>query len=196
MSVVDALRLPVVSLAAEYLTIGNLLRRNVLAYKAPPNQEGYDILCINPDPMKKSRALRVQVKSRYQSDSNRTFMVRQEKLSGADYVVLVFLNIGYFYRRRPAREGARAPEFYTLPIQVARRLYSRRGRWQLLDPKGVNLERYRDERGFDQIARALHVPYPAKNAARRSKGKEWRAAQQSVAAGEPQEKPANTSDLG
>jgi hypothetical protein len=34
------LRLPVVSLAAEYLVIGYLMRHNILAYKAPPNNEG------------------------------------------------------------------------------------------------------------------------------------------------------------
>jgi hypothetical protein len=168
----DALRLPVVSLAAEYLTIGHLMRRNVLAYKAPPNQEGYDLICINPDPTKKSRALRVQVKSRYQSDSNRTFMAREEKLSSADYVVLVFLNIGYFYRRRPAREGARPPEFYTLPMRVAKGLHRRKGRWQLLDTKGVELEKYRDDRGFEQIARALHVTYPEKGIAVQPKARE------------------------
>ena len=32
----NALRLPVVSLGAEYLVMGNLMRRNILTYKAPP----------------------------------------------------------------------------------------------------------------------------------------------------------------
>lgn len=36
------LRLPVVSLSAEYLVMGHLMRRNILTYKAPPNNEGYD----------------------------------------------------------------------------------------------------------------------------------------------------------
>ena len=42
--------LPVVSLAAEHLVMGHLLRRNVLTYKAPPDNEGYDLICIHPDP--------------------------------------------------------------------------------------------------------------------------------------------------
>lgn len=50
MGLADALRLPVVTLAAEHLTIGYLMRRNILAYKAPPNHEGYDLICVNPDP--------------------------------------------------------------------------------------------------------------------------------------------------
>lgn len=46
----DWLRLPVVSAGAEYLVMGNLMRRNILAYKAPQNNEGYDLICIHPDP--------------------------------------------------------------------------------------------------------------------------------------------------
>jgi hypothetical protein len=85
-------------------------------------------------------------------------MVREEKLAGADYVVLVFLNIWYFYRRRPACEGAKTPEFYTLPIKVAKTLYRRKGKWQLLDAKRADLEKYRGERGFEQIARRFALP--------------------------------------
>ena len=36
------LRLPVVSAGAEYLVMGYLMRRNILTYKAPENNEGYD----------------------------------------------------------------------------------------------------------------------------------------------------------
>ena len=44
------LRLSVVSEGAEYLVMGNLMRRNILTYKAPPGNEGYDLICIHPDP--------------------------------------------------------------------------------------------------------------------------------------------------
>ena len=46
----DFLRLPVVSAGAEFLVMGHLMRRNILAYKAPQNNEGYDLICIHPDP--------------------------------------------------------------------------------------------------------------------------------------------------
>jgi hypothetical protein len=52
MSNKDARRLPVVSHGAEFLAIGYLMRRNILAYKAPPNNEGHDLICIHPDPRK------------------------------------------------------------------------------------------------------------------------------------------------
>jgi hypothetical protein len=157
----DARRFPVVSLGAEYLTIGHLLRRNILAYKAPPNQEGYDLICINPDPRKPSQAIRVQVKSRYASDSNRGVMLREAKLESTDFVVFVFLNIGYFYRKQPVRGGARPPEFFTLPVDLVRTLYSRtKGGWERVLTKGVDLEAYRGDNGFELIAKALDVPYP------------------------------------
>jgi hypothetical protein len=44
------LRLPVVAASSEYLVMGHLMRRNILTYKAPQNNEGYDLICIHPDP--------------------------------------------------------------------------------------------------------------------------------------------------
>ena len=44
------LTLPVVSAGAEFLVMGHLMRRNTLAYKAPRSNEGYDLICIHPDP--------------------------------------------------------------------------------------------------------------------------------------------------
>ncbi len=73
----NACRLPVVALSAEYLAIGYLMRRNILAYKAPPGNEGYDLICIHPDPKKTLKPIRVQVKSRYQTDCDRAFPVKE-----------------------------------------------------------------------------------------------------------------------
>ncbi|MPZ20587.1 MAG: hypothetical protein GEV06_22125 [Luteitalea sp.] len=70
------LRYPVVSLGAEYLVMGHLMRRNVLTYKAPPNNEGYDLICIHADPRNSGKQMRVQVKSRLASDSDRGFPVK------------------------------------------------------------------------------------------------------------------------
>lgn len=72
------LRLPVVSASAEYLVMGYLMRRNILAYKAPPNNEGYDLICIHPEPRHQPKdgevdKVLVQVKSRYATDCDRGF---------------------------------------------------------------------------------------------------------------------------
>jgi hypothetical protein len=91
----DAGRLPVVSLGAEHLAIGQLMRRNILAYKAPPNNEGYDLICIHPDPRKVTPQIRIQVKSRYQTDCDRALPVKERTFGAFDYllVVLVVSNI-------------------------------------------------------------------------------------------------------
>src|SRR5689334_3640970 len=86
-------RYPVVSLAAEYLTMGYLLRRNILTHKAPPNNEGYDLICIHPDSRVSGRQIRVQVKSRLATDSDRGFPVKARTFEAFDFLVYVQLNV-------------------------------------------------------------------------------------------------------
>lgn len=95
------LRLPVVSAGAEFLVMGQLMRRNILTYRAPQNNEGYDLICIHPNPrhIPKSGELaqvRVQVKSRYATDCDRGFPVKEASFAALDFLVVVFLNIGKF----------------------------------------------------------------------------------------------------
>jgi hypothetical protein len=49
------LRIPVVKAGAEYLVMGYIMRRNRLTYQEPLYNEGYDIVCIHPDPRYKSK---------------------------------------------------------------------------------------------------------------------------------------------
>src|ERR1700731_158076 len=97
----DFLRLPVVSASAEFLVMGYLMRRNILAYKAPQNNEGYDLICIHPDPRHRPQSneaaqVRVQVKSRYATDCDRGFPVKEASLTAFDFLIVAFLNIGKF----------------------------------------------------------------------------------------------------
>jgi hypothetical protein len=138
------------------------MRRNILTYKAPPNNEGYDLICIHPDPKKVTKQIRVQVKSRYQTDSNRGLPLKGKSLDAFDYVVLVFQNIGYYYsKNKSARDGLSAPEFYTLPVAFVRSNHTRIGKgWEVFRTGKLDLTAYKDERGFEQIANELKVPYP------------------------------------
>lgn len=157
------LRYPVVSLGAEYLAMGHLMRRNILAYKAPPNNEGYDLICIHPDPRKSGKQVRVQVKSRFATDSDRGFPVKARTFEAFDYLIVVFLNVGYFFakrRARTAREGAQPPEFYTFPVSFIREHHIAASSWEKVRTKGLDISAYRDERGFEQIARDLGIDYP------------------------------------
>jgi hypothetical protein len=163
MSKRKVLQLPVVSLSAEYLAIGNLLRRNILAYKAPPRNEGYDLICIHPDPKKVTKQIRVQVKSRYATDSNRAVPVKTKTLNAFDYLIIVFQNIGYYYKRKPVKEGLITPEFFTLPVSFVREHHTRKGvGWELFQTKKLDLSKFKNEFGFEQIAQDLGIPYPSK----------------------------------
>lgn len=157
------LRYPVISLGAEYLAMGRLMRRNILAYKAPPNNEGYDLICIHPDPRKSGHQIRVQVKSRLATDSDRGFPVKARTFEAFDYLIVVFLNVGYFLskrRGRAARDGAQAPEFYTFPVSFIREHHKAASSWEKVRTRGLDISPYRDELGFEQIARDLGIDYP------------------------------------
>jgi hypothetical protein len=158
-------RLPVVAHGAEFLVQGYLMRRNILTYKAPPNNEGYDLICIHPDPRKVTKQIRVQVKSRFATNSGLGFPVHAKSFDAFDFLIAAFLNIGYFGRGRRTREGQSEPVFYTLPVQFIRKHHRPSDSWpsiRLRDLDETEREKYKDDRGFELIARALKVPYPAK----------------------------------
>lgn len=155
-------RLPVVSLGAEHLVIGYLMRRNILAYKAPPNNEGYDLICIHPDPKRVTKQIRVQVKSRYQTDCDRAFPVKEKSFPAFDYLIVAFLNIGYFYGRKVVLEGYRAPEFFVLPADWIRAHHkTTQSGWDKVHTKGQALDDFQNEKGFELIAADLGIPYPS-----------------------------------
>lgn len=163
------LRLPVVSAGSEYLVMGHLMRRNILTYKAPPGNEGYDLIAIHPDPRYKptrhqQAQVRIQVKSRYASDCNRSFPLKCESLDAFDFLVVAFLNIGKFYGRNDGSSGDREAEFFTLPPDFVREHHSTRTSWEKVVLRGLEreLDQFAGMRGFEQIARTLGVERPQK----------------------------------
>lgn len=162
----DFLRLPVVSHGAEFLVQGYLMRRNILTYIAPPNNEGYDLICIHPNPKVKSKQLRIQVKSRYATDCNRAFPVKEKSFEAFDYLTIVFLNIGYYYKKNKSSvEGRREIEFYTLPISLIKKYHDKKTSWEKVSLRGLDfdLEEYKNEKGFENIAKSLDIRYPCKH---------------------------------
>lgn len=163
------LRLPVVSASSEYLVMGYLMRRNILAYKAPQNNEGYDLICIHPDPRYKPKRgelsqVRVQVKSRYATDCDRGFPVKEASFDAFDFLIVVFLNIGKFYGRNDGSEGLKEVEMYTLPNEFIRKHHNVSSSWQKVRLRNLEseIERYKGEAGFEQIANCLGVARPIK----------------------------------
>lgn len=149
---------------AEFLVQGYLMRRNILTYKAPPNNEGYDLICIHPNPRICRKQIRVQVKSRYQTDCNRGVPVSEKTLDAFDFLIVVFLNVGYFYKKRvPSIEGRTEPEFYTFPTRLIKQHHDKRYSWQKVMLKEMkNIERYKNDKGFEPIAKKLKIDYPSR----------------------------------
>lgn len=159
-------RFPVVSLAAEHLVMGHLLRRNILTYKAPPGNEGYDLICIHPDPRKAKRQVRVQVKSRMATDADHGFPMRAASIDAFDFLVIVRLNVGYYMqmaKRHPVRDGSRVPECYTVTPAFVRQHHDGRASWAKVYTTGLDMSPYKDDAGFERIAKRLGIAYPSKN---------------------------------
>ncbi len=166
----DRLMLPVVSVGLEYLVMGCLMRRIILTYKAPPDNEGYDLICIHPDPRYKPKSsqksqIRIQVKSRYATDCNKSFPIKEKSIDAFDYLIISFLNIGKFYGGNTGDSGEKEVEFYTLPNDFIRKHHNKSSNWGkvMLRPLLSEIEKFKDEKGFELIAKDLGIERPRKN---------------------------------
>jgi hypothetical protein len=101
---------------AEFLVLGLLLVEGIQAMKAYTRFPGYDLLAFNPE---NQRQARLQVKSRWATDYDRGFLIKN---FDSDFVVHVALNRGFRYRRRQTStdDGLHPPLVYVFPVDVVK----------------------------------------------------------------------------
>jgi hypothetical protein len=150
-------KLGVVPQGTEYLVMGYLMCCNIAVDKAKPGNKGYDLVCTHPR-RPRGKRLRVQVKSRSQASNDGSVPLSKRTIDGFDYLVVVFLNI-------TKKQPMATPEFYTVSQQWVRdhhEQYRSGGGKVFLKKKGLvsQMERFKDGRGFAQLARELGVPQP------------------------------------
>lgn len=116
---------------AEHLVIGQMLIDGIHAYRAYLNQAAFDVLAVWPEG---NTSCRIQVKSRWATDSNMSFPISKYD---CDFVVFVLLNRGVRYRKaRVDEEVQRVPDFYVVPIAVVSE-HVTRGRMSVLKLRQV-----------------------------------------------------------
>jgi hypothetical protein len=136
---------------AEFLVLGNLLIHGIQCYKAYTNFRGYDLIAVNPD---NGRVARIQVKSRWATDYDRSFPI---KCFDCDFVVHVALNRGYRFgkRGRQIDDGVLDPIFYIFPTHIVRSVQNRKDKWGKVTISNVpELDHYRGR--WQIIADFLH----------------------------------------
>jgi len=133
---------------AEFLVLGHLLIEKIEAHKAYTRYPGFDLTAL--DPLNPTRVCRIQVKSRWATDYNRTIPIKN---FDSDFVVLVALNRGYRYGRRRARtvapdsdaagDGREAPRFWVFPTDAVEAAQKQESKWGIVPLRNLEpIEQY------------------------------------------------------
>jgi hypothetical protein len=119
---------------AEFLVLGALLTEGIQSFKAYVNFAGYDLVAVNPTSRKSAR---IQVKSRWATDYDQTFPIRN---FNCDFVVLVALNRGYRFRLKSklaSDSGRKAPQFYCFPVDLVKKAQDPKSKWGKVPIRGI-----------------------------------------------------------
>ena len=126
---------------AEFLVLGFLLIEGVSCYKAYINFPGYDLVAVNPD---KSKTARIQVKSRWATNYDKSFPIKN---FDCDFVVHVALNRGYAFGKKSneADTGIREPYFYIFPSALVKNAQNKKSKWGKVNITHIeNYQEYKD----------------------------------------------------
>ncbi len=121
---------------AEFLVCAHLLIEGIPAYKTYTQMPGYDLIAVNPEA---GTSARIQVKSRWASDSDHGFPLKN---LDADFVVFVLLNRGNRYRTKEIIK--QAPEMFVFPINVVAEVRRDDGWKKVMTRKIPDRDSYRE----------------------------------------------------
>jgi hypothetical protein len=116
---------------AEFLVLGLLLVEGIHCFNAYANFYGYDLVAVNPS---SGKSARIQVKSRWATDYNRRFPVKN---FDCDFLVFAALNRGFRYGKyrdhtQKGEVGRKSPNFYCVPVSVARKAQDPSSSWGMV----------------------------------------------------------------
>lgn len=99
---------------AEFLVLGHLLIQGIICYKSYVNYPGFDLIAFSS---KTGKSSRIQVKSRWATDYDKSFPIKN---FNCDFVVHVALNRGVRFRKTKKNllEPIKEPEFFVFPVDV------------------------------------------------------------------------------
>ena len=130
---------------AEFLVCALLLIEGIPTYKTYTQMPGYDLVAVNPE---MGTSARIQVKSRWATDSDHGFPMKN---ADADFVVFVLLNRG---NRLAGREGGKkSPDIFVFPTPIAVAARREDGWMKVMTKKIAGRESYREN--WDQIREFL-----------------------------------------
>jgi hypothetical protein len=137
---------------AEFLVLGNLLIVGISCFKAYVNFPGYDLVAVNPE---KSKTARIQVKSRWPTNYDGSFPIKNFEY---DFVVHVALNRGYRFGKSPkiGESDVLDPVFYVFPTAVVKTAQNAKSKWgKVTITKILNFESYKSN--WSLIAKFLGI---------------------------------------
>jgi hypothetical protein len=125
---------------AEFLVLGRLLIEGISTYKAYTNFPGYDLTAVNPET---KRVARIQVKSRWATDYDKSFPLKN---LDCDFIVHVALNRGYRFSKKNSTkdDGIKSPIFYVFPVDFLKNIRNQAGWNKVRITKLENLESFID----------------------------------------------------
>ena len=126
---------------AEFLVLGNLLLAGINAFKAYVNFRGYDLVAFNAVT---KRQVRIQVKSRWATNYDRSFPI---KYFGCEFVVHVALNRGFRFGKQAKAEdsGVRDPVYYVFPVDGVQKAQNHSDKWGKVTISSIpDVEHYRN----------------------------------------------------